>query len=58
MHFPCDILIKISLKFVRKGPVDNDWIHVMDCRLFRDKPLHEACNDDLLTDACTNKPLI
>ena len=42
------ILIKISLKFVPKGPIKNNTalVQVMACRRFGDKPLSEPWTKD------------
>ena len=48
------ILIKISLKFVPKGAIDNDpaLMQIMAWHRIGDKPLSEACWPDPLTHKC------
>ena len=69
-HFPDDIFkciflnenvwisIKISLKFVPKGPVDNfpALVHIMAWRRPGDKPLSEPMIVSLLTHICVTRP--
>ena len=69
-HFPDDIfkyillnenvwiLLKISLKFVPKGPIDNisSLIQIMAWRRWGDKPLSEAMVFSLLTHICVTRP--
>ena len=54
----CCILIKISLKYVRKVPIDNNpaLVQIMAwCRL-GDKPLSESMMVKLLTHICVTRP--
>ena len=52
------ILIKISLKFVPRGPVNNipALVQIMAWRLQGGKPLSEPMMVSLLTHICTNDP--
>ena len=52
------ILIKISLKFVPKSPIDNmpALFRIMAWRLPGDKPLSEAMMVSLLTQICVARP--
>ena len=52
------ISIKISLKFVPKGPINNNpsLVQVMAWRRPGDKPLSEAMLISLLTDKCVTRP--
>ena len=52
------IAIKISLKVVRKGPIDNipAWFQIMAWRRSGDKPLSEAMMVNLLTHICVARP--
>ena len=52
------ILIKISLKFVPKSPIDNmpALFRIMAWRLPGDKPLSEAMMVSLLTHICVAQP--
>ena len=69
-HFPDDILkciflneivwipIKISLKFVPKGPINNipSLVQIMVWRRPGDKPLSEPMLVSLLTHICVTRP--
>ena len=69
-HFPDDIfkciflneniwiLIKISLKFVPKGPINNipAMVQIMAWRRLGDKPLSEPMMVSLLTHICVTRP--
>ena len=69
-HFPDEILkciffnekiwisIKISLKFVPKGPINNipALVQTMAWRRPGDKPLSETMLDSLLTHICVTRP--
>ena len=69
-HFPDDIFkwiflnenaiisIKISLKFVPKGPNNNNpaLVQIMAWRRPGDKPLSEPMVDSLLTHICVTRP--
>ena len=69
-HFPDDIfkcifgnekfctLIKISLKFVRKGAINNipALVQIMAWRRLGDKPLSEPMMVSLLTHICVTRP--
>ena len=52
------ISIEISLKFVRKGPIDNipALVQIMAWRRSGDKPLSEAMAFSLLTHICVTRP--
>ena len=52
------ISIKISLKFVRKGPMDNipALVQIMAWRRLGDKPLYEPMLVSLLTHTCVTRP--
>ena len=52
------IPIKISLKFVPKGPVDNipAWVQIMAWRRSGDKPLYEPMMVCSLTHICVTRP--
>ena len=52
------ILIKISLKFVPKGPINNipALVQIMAWRRPGDKPLSEAMVVSLLTHICITRP--
>ena len=52
------ILIKISLKFVPKSPIDNfpALFQIMAWRRPGDKPLSEAMMVSLLTHICVTRP--
>ena len=54
----CWILIKISLKYVRKGPIDNDraLVQIMAWCLHGDKPFSEPMMVRLLTHMCVIRP--
>ena len=69
-HFPDDIFkriflnenvwisIKISLKFVPKGPINNipAWVQIMAWRRSGDKPSSEPMMVSLLTYICVTRP--
>ena len=52
------IAIKISLKFVPKGPINNNpaLVQIMAWRRPGDKPLSEPMMVSLLTHICVNRP--
>ena len=52
------ILIKISLKFVPKGPINNNpaLVQIMAWRRSGDKPLSEPMMVSLLTHVCVTRP--
>ena len=52
------ISIKISLKFVPKGPINNNpaFVEIMACRRSGDKPLSEPMMVSLLTHICVTRP--
>ena len=52
------ILIKISLKFVPKGPINNNptLVQIMAWRRPGDKPLSEPMMVNLLTHICVTRP--
>ena len=52
------IPIKISLKFVPRGPISNipALVHIMTWRRPGDKPLSEAMTVNLLTHICVTRP--
>ena len=52
------ILIKISLKFVHKGPINNipGLVQIMAWRRPSDKPLSEPILGSLLTHICITRP--
>ena len=52
------ISIKISLKFVPKGPIDNNpaLVQIMAWRRSGDKPLSEPMMVSLLTHICVTRP--
>ena len=52
------IVIKISLKFVPKGPINNilSLVQIMACRQQGDKPLSEPMVVSLLMDICGIQP--
>ena len=52
------IFIKFSLKYVRKGPIDNNpaLFQIMAWRRPGDKPLSEPMMDSLLTHICVTRP--
>ena len=52
------ISIKISLKFVRKGPIDNNptLVQIMAWRRSGDKPLSEPMMFSLPTHICVTRP--
>ena len=52
------ILIKISLKFVPRGPINNipSLVQVMAWRRLGDKPLSETMMVELLTHICVTRP--
>ena len=53
----CSILIKISLKYVRKGPIDNNraLVQIMALRRSGDKPLSEPMMVSLPTHICVTE---
>ena len=53
-----EILIKISLKFVHKGPINNTpaLVQIMAWRRPGDKPLSEPMMVSLLTHICVTRP--
>ena len=54
----CCILITFSLKFVRKGPIDNNGalVQIMAWRRSGDKPLSEPMMISLPTHICVTRP--
>ena len=54
----CCILIKFSLKYVRKGPIDNNpaLVQIMAWRRSDDKPLSEPMMVCLLMHICVARP--
>ena len=52
------ILIEISLKFVHKGPINNNpaLVHIMAWRWPGDKPLSQPILFSLLTHICVTRP--
>ena len=54
----CCILIKFSLKYVRKGPIDNnpELVQIMAWRRSGDKPLSEPMLISLPTHICVTQP--
>ena len=54
----CCILIKFSLKYVRKGPIDNNpaLVQIMAWRRPADKPLSEPMMVSLPTHICVTQP--
>ena len=52
------ISIKIALKFVPKGPINNDpaLVQIMAWRRSGDKPLSEPMMVSLLTHICVTRP--
>ena len=54
----CCILIKISLKYVRKGPIDNKpaLVQIMAWRRLGDKPFSEPVMVSLPTHICVTRP--
>ena len=54
----CCILIKFSLKYVRKGPIDNNpsLVQIMAWRRSDDKPLSEPMMVSLPTHICVTRP--
>ena len=54
----CFIMIKFSLKYVRKGPIDNNpaLVQIMAWRRSGDKPLSEPMMVSLLTHICVIRP--
>ena len=52
------ISIKISLKFIPKGPIDNipALVQIMAWRRLGDKPLYETMLVSLLTHICVTRP--
>ena len=54
----CCILIKFSLKYVRKVPIDNnpELVQIMAWHQPGDKPLSEPMMVSLLTHICVTRP--
>ena len=54
----CCILIKFSLKYARKGPIDNNppLVQIMAWRRSDDKPLSEPIMISLPTHICVTRP--
>ena len=54
----CCILIKLSLKYVRKGPIDNNpaMVQIMAWRRSGDKPLSETMMISLQMHICVTQP--
>ena len=54
----CCILIEFSLKYVRKGPIDNNpsLVRIMAWRRSGDKPLSEPMMISLPTHVCVTRP--
>ena len=54
----CCILIKFSLRYVRKGPIDNKraLVQIMAWRRSGDKPLSEPMMISLSTHICVTRP--
>ena len=54
----CRISIKFSLKYVRKGPIDNNpaLVQIMAWRRSGDKPLSEPMMISLPTHICVTRP--
>ena len=54
----CSILNTFSLKYVRKGPIDNNQalVQIMAWRRSGDKPLSEPMMVSLLTHICVTRP--
>ena len=54
----CCILIKFSLKYVRKGPIDNNraLVQIMAWRRSGDKPFYETMIISLPTHICVTRP--
>ena len=54
----CCILIKFSLKYVRKGPIDNNpaLVQIMAWRRSGDRPLSEPMMVSLPTHICVTRP--
>ena len=54
----CCILIEFSLKYVRKGPIDNNraLVQIMAWRRSGDKPLSEPMMISLPTHICVTRP--
>ena len=52
------VLIKISLKYVRKGPIDNNpaLVQIMAWRRLGDKPFSEPMMVSLSTHTCVTRP--
>ena len=53
----CCIVIKLSLKYARKGPIDNDpaLVQIMAWRRSGDKPLYEAMMINLPMHICATR---
>ena len=58
LEWKCWIPIKISMKFVSKGPINNipSLVQIMDRRRAGDKPLYESVMVSLLTHICVTRP--
>ena len=58
MHENARISIKISLKFVPKGPINNKpiLVQILPWRRSGDKPLSEPMMVSLLTHICVTRP--
>ena len=54
----CCILLKFSLKYVRKGPIYNNTalVQIMACRLIGAEPLSEPMKISLPTHICVTRP--
>ena len=54
----CCVLVKFSLKYVRKGPIDNNpaLVQIMAWRLSGGKPLSEPMMISLPTYICVTRP--
>ena len=54
----CCILIKFSLKYIRKGPIDNNraLVQIMAWHRSGDKPLSEPMMISLSTHICVTRP--
>ena len=54
----CCILITFSLKYIRKGPMDNNpaLVQIMAWRRSGEKPLSEPMMVSLLTHICVTRP--
>ena len=58
LQWNCCILIKLSLKYVRKGPIDNNraLVRTTAWRRSGDKPLSEPMMISLPTHMCVTRP--